>query len=147
MTLKDTLSAAMREAMKAKDETRKVPLRLVMAAIKEEEIDKQKELNDEDVLRLVQKEVKSRQESIADAEKAGREDLIATANAEMAVLQEYLPQPLSPEELEALVKEAIAEEGAASMADMGKVMKAAMVKVQGRADGGQISQLVRKLLG
>jgi uncharacterized protein YqeY len=147
MTLKDTLSAAMRDAMKAKDETRKIPLRLVMAAIKEAEIEKQEELKDEDVLRLVQKEVKSRQESIADAEKAGREDLVATAKAEMAVLQEFLPQPLSPEELEALVKETIAEEGATSMADMGKVMKATMAKAQGRADGSQISQLVRQLLG
>lgn len=147
MTLKDTLSAAMREAMKAKDETRKIPLRLVMAAIKEAEIEKQEELADEDVLRLVQKEVKSHQESIADAEKAGRDDLVATAKAEMAVLQEYLPKPLSPEELEAIIKEVIAEEGAASMADMGKVMKAAMAKAQGRADGSQISQIVRQLLG
>lgn len=147
MTLKDTLSTAMRDAMKARDETRKIPLRLVMAAVKEAEIEKQEELKDEDVLRLVQKEVKSRQESIADAEKAGREDLIATAKAEMAVLQEFLPQPLSPEELEALVKETIAEEGATSMADMGKVMKTAMTKAQGRADGSQISQLVRQLLG
>jgi uncharacterized protein YqeY len=147
MTLKNTLTTAMQDAIKAKDDTRKIPLRLVIAAIKEAEIDKQEELNDEDILRLVQKEVKSRLESIADAEKAGREDLIATAKAEMAVLQEYLPQPLSPEELEELVKEAIAEQGATSMADMGKVMKAAMAKVQGRADGGQISQLVRQLLG
>jgi uncharacterized protein YqeY len=147
MTLKDTLSTAMRDAIKAKDETRKIPLRLVMAAIKEAEIEKQEELTDEDVLRLVQKEVKSRQESIADAEKAGREDLVVTAEAEMAVLQAFLPQPLSPEELEELVKETIAEEGATSMADMGKVMKAAMAKAQGRADGSQISQLVRQLLG
>ena len=147
MTLKDTLSTAMREAMKAKDETRKVALRLVMAAIKEAEIEKREELADEDVLRLVQKEVKSHQESIADAEKAGRDDLVATAEAEMAVLQEYLPKPLSPEELEAIIKEVIAEEGAASMADMGKVMKSAMSKVQGRADGSQISQIVRQLLG
>lgn len=147
MTLKDTLGTAMRDAMKAKDETRKIPLRLVMAAIKEAEIEKQEELKDEDVLRLVQKEVKARQESIADAEKAEREDLIATAKAEMAVLQEFLPQALSPEELEALVKETIAEEDATSMADMGKVMKAALAKAQGRADGGQISQLVRQLLG
>jgi uncharacterized protein YqeY len=147
MTLKDTLGTAMRDAMKAKDETRKIPLRLVMAAIKEAEIEKQEELKDEDVLRLVQKEVKARQESIADAEKAGREDLVATAKAEMAVLQEFLPQALSPDELEALVKETIKEEGATSMADMGKVMKAALAKAQGRADGGQISQLVRQLLG
>jgi uncharacterized protein YqeY len=147
MTLKETLNAAMTAAMKAKDDTRKVPLRLVMAAIKQAEIDGQKDLTDEDVLRLVQKEVKSRQESIADAEKAGRADLVATAEAEMAVLQEFLPEALSPEELEAIVKDAIAEIGASSMADMGKIMQAVMPKVQGRADGGQVNQLVRKLLG
>lgn len=147
MTLKETLTAAMKDAMKAKDETRKIPLRLVMAAIKQAEIDGQKELNEDEVLRLVQKEVKSRQESIADAEKAGREDLIATAKAEMAVLEEYLPKALSPEELEAIVSETIAEVGASSMADMGNIMKAVMPKIQGRADGGQVNQLVRKLLG
>jgi uncharacterized protein YqeY len=147
MTLKDTLSAAMTDAMKSKDETRKVPLRLVMAAIKEAEIDKREELEEDEVLRLVQKEVKARQESIADAKKAGREDLIATAESEMAVLQEYLPEGLSPEELEAIVKETISEISATSMADMGKIMQAVMPKVQGRADGGQVNQLVRKLLG
>jgi uncharacterized protein YqeY len=147
MTLKETISAAMKDAMKAQDETRKVPLRLVMAAIKETEIDKQAELEDDEVLRLIQKEVKSRQESIADAEKAGRADLVETAEAEMAVLQEFLPAALSPEELEEIVKAAIAEVGASSMADMGKVMQAVMPKVQGRADGGQVNQLVRKLIG
>jgi len=147
MTLKETLSAAMTDAMKARDETRKVPLRLVMAAIKEAEIESQAELKDEDVLRLIQKEVKSRTESIADAEKAGREDLVATAQAEMAVLQEYLPAALSSEELEGIVKETIAEVGASSMGDMGKVMQAVMPKVQGKAEGGQVNQLVRKLLG
>ena len=146
MTLKEKLNAAMTEAMKAKDETRKIPLRLVMAAIKEAEIEKREDLEEEEVLRLVQKEVKARQESIADAKKAGRDDLIAAAKAEMAVLQEYLPEGLSPEELEAIVKETIGEVGAESMADMGKIMGAVMPKIQGRADGGQVNQLVRKLL-
>ena len=147
MTLKETISAAMTEAMKAKDETRKIPLRLVMAAIKEAEIEKREDLEEDEVLRLVQKEVKARQESISDAKKAEREDLIAAAEAEMAVLQEYLPEGLSPEELEVILKETISEIGATSMADMGKIMQAVMPKVQGRADGGQVNQLVRKLLG
>lgn len=147
MTLKETLSAAMTAAMKAKNETRKVPLRLVMAAIKQAEIDQRKELSDDEVLRLVQKEVKSRQESIADAEKANRQDLIDTAEAEMAVLQEFLPKALTPEELEAIVQETINQVGASSMADMGKVMGAVMPKIQGRADGGEVNQMVRKLLG
>ena len=147
MKLKETLSAALTEAMKAQDETRKIPLRLVMAAVKEAEIEKREELKEEEVLRIVQKEVKARQESIADAEKAGREDLIKTAKAEMAVLQKYLPEGLSEAELEAILKETISEVGATSMADMGKIMQAVMPKVQGRADGGQVNQLVRKLLG
>lgn len=146
MTLKEQLNTAMHEAMKAKDEIRKVPLRLVLAAVKEVEIEKKAELDDDEVLRVIQKEVKARQESIADAEKANRPDLVATAEAEMAVLKGYLPKALTPDELEAIVKETIAEVGAESMADMGKIMKVIMPKIQGRADGGQVNQLVRKLL-
>lgn len=145
--MKEEIQTTLKEAMKAKDEGRKVPLRLAMAAIKEAEIEKQGTLEDADVLRILQKEVKARQEAMADAEKSKREDLIATAKAEMAVLQEFLPKALSAEELEAIIKETIAEVGATSMADMGKVMKVVMSKTQGRADGGQISQVVRQLLG
>ena len=146
MTLKNELNTALKEAIKAQDATRKIAIRSAIAAIKLVEVDRQEELDDPTLFSILQKEVKSRQESIADAEKAERPDLIEAAKAEMAVLQEYLPPPLTPEELEALVKETIAEVGASSPADMGEVMKTIMPKVQGRAEGGQVNQLVRSQL-
>lgn len=146
MSLKEEIQASLTAAMKAQDEVRKVPLRLVMSAIKLAEVEKQEDLDDGEVLSIVQKEVKARHESIADAEKAERQDLIDAAKAEIKILEEFLPEGLSPEELEALVKETISEVGAASMADMGKVMGAIMPKVKGRADGGQVNQMVKQLL-
>src|SRR5690606_10375845 len=100
----------------------------------------------EGVLGILQKQVKSRRETIADAEKAGRPDLIAGAESEIAILEDYLPKQMSDAELEALVDEAIAQTGASSPADMGKVMGALIPKVQGRADGGKISQTVKAKL-
>ena len=138
MSVKTEIQKALTEAMKARDEVTKIPLRLVMASIKEAEIDRQAELSDPDVLRILQKEAKARLDTIADAEKAGRPDLIEQAEAEMAVLKRFLPDELSDEDLEKIVQETIGETGAASMADMGNVMKAIMPKVQGRADGGNL---------
>lgn len=146
MSLLEKLNQDLKEAMKAKDETRKRVLRLALSAVKLVEVEKQEELDDAAVIGVLQKEAKSRQETIEDAKKAERPDLIEIAKAEMAILEEYLPEGLSPEELETLIKEVIAEVGATSMADMGKVMGAIMPKVQGRADGGQVNQLVRQLL-
>lgn len=146
MSLKSILQKNLTEAMKSRDELRKVPLRLVMAAIKEAEIEKQQELEDSDVLRVIQKEAKARLDTIADAQKANRPDLEERAEAELAILKEFLPEELSQEKIEALVQETIAEVGASSMADMGAVMKAILPKVQGRADGGQVSQIVRQAL-
>ncbi|HSG25503.1 MAG TPA: GatB/YqeY domain-containing protein [Anaerolineales bacterium] len=146
MSLKANLQKHLTEAMKNRDELRKVPLRLVMAAIKETEIDKQSDLDDSDVLRIIQKEAKARLDTIADAQKAKRPDLEERAEAELAILKEFLPEELSQEKIEALVRETIAEVRAASMADMGAVMKAIMPKIQGRADGGQVSQAVRQAL-
>jgi uncharacterized protein YqeY len=146
MTLKDDLNKHLKEALKAKDTTRKNTIRLAMTAIKLAEVEKGEELDDKGVLGILQKEAKARQETIADAVKANRPDMIEEAKIELAILQEYLPEALTPEELEALVKEAIGEVEASSMADMGKVMQAVMPKVQDRADGGQVNQLVRQLL-
>jgi uncharacterized protein YqeY len=146
MSLKTEIQKALTDAMKNKDEVRKVPLRLVMAAMKEAEIDKQQELEEAEVLRIVQKEAKARMDTIADAVKAERPDLVERAEAELAVLKEFLPEELSHEQIIALVKESIAEVGATSMGDMGNVMKSIMPKIQGRADGGQVSQIVRQLL-
>jgi uncharacterized protein YqeY len=146
MSLKEKIQTTLTEAMRARDEGTKIPLRLVMAAIKEAEIEKKQPLEDSDVLRIVQKESKARLDTIADAEKAGRPDLIAQAEAELAILKSFLPEELSDEALGKLVEEAIQEAGASSMADMGNVMKVLMPKVQGRADGGKVSQMVRQRL-
>lgn len=146
MSLKTVLHKSLTEAMKSRDELRKVPLRLVLAAIQEAEINKQDELDDIEVLRLIQKEAKARLDTIADAQKAERPDLVERAEAELAILKEFMPEELSQEKITALIQETIAEVGANSMADMGQVMKALMPKLQGRADGGQVSQLVRQIL-
>ena len=146
MTVKAQLEQALKDAMRANDAVRKTTLRIALTAIKEAEIQKMGELDDPAVLTILQKEVKAKQESLAEAEKAGRQDLAENAKAEMKVLEEYPPKGLSEQELEAIVHAAITEVGASTPADMGKVMKAVLPKVQGRADGGQVSQLVRSKL-
>lgn len=146
MSKKIELEAALKDAIRAKDTVRKNTLRLVLSAIKEAEILKQAELDDAAILSILQKEVKLRKESIADAKKAGRDDLIQESNNEIKILEEYLPAAMSDEELESLVNDAIAESGASSPSDMGNVMKVVLPRVQGRADGGQVSQIVRQKL-
>ena len=146
METKEKITQDLKNAMRAKDEIRKRVIRLTMAAIKNAEINQNAELEEPAVLAIIQKEVKSRHETIEGAEKAGRDDLIKEAEAEIAILEEYLPQALTEEELKALVQEAITEAGATSPREMGNVMKILMPKVQGRADGKQASQLVREIL-
>ena len=148
MSLKDKLTADMKDAMKAREagKLRLSVIRLVRGAIRQQEIDGQKELSDEDVLGVISKEVKQRRDSIEDFQKGGRDDLVAEAEAEIAVLMEYLPQQLSEDEVRSLVKEAIDASGAASPKDMGKVMKELMPKVKGRADGKLVNGIVKELL-
>ncbi len=146
MDTKQKLQQALKEAMRQKDELRKRTLRLALAAIKLAEVEKGAPLDEVALLGIIQKEIKTRQEMIEDARRAGREDLITTAEAEMAVLREFLPPPLDAEALEKLAQETIAAVGAKSMKEMGKVMAALMPKVQGRADGKQVSAIVRRLL-
>ena len=146
MDLKEQLTNAVKEAMKANDEQRKTTLRGVLAAIKQVEVDQQTELEDNDILGVLQKEVKSRNETIADSKKANRPDLVSKAEAEIAILEEFLPKGLTDAELEVIIKETIAEVEAGSMADMGKVMGAIIPKIKGRADGAQVNQMVRQLL-
>ena len=134
-------------AIRAKDEIRKRPLRQVLSAIKLAEVEEGCQLSDQQVISIIQKEIKSQQESIADANRANRSDLIKNAEAEIAILEPYLPTQLSQEELEMLALEAINEVGAASLTEMGQVMKVLMPRIQGRAAGGNVSQVVRKLLG
>lgn len=136
----------LKDALRAGDEMRKSTLRMVLSAIKLVEVDKGDSLDEGEVLVILQKEIKSRRESIVDAEKADRPDLIADSQAEIKILEGYLPKALTPEEIEELAIEVISQEGAASMQDMGKVMKVLMPQVQGRADGSLVSQTVRQLL-
>lgn len=146
MNTKEKLRIALKEAMKAGDNIRKSTIRLALSAIKNAEIEKKRELEETEVLAILQKEVKSRRETIEGAKKAERLDLIEEAEAEITILEEFLPQPLSASELEEIVKEAIKESGATSPREMGKVMKILMPRIQGRADGKQASQIVRQLL-
>lgn len=146
MSVKEQLQKALTQAMRQQDTLRKRVLRLALSAIKLAEVEKGRPLTDTEAWAVLQKEVKARHETIEGAERAGRQDLIDEARAEIAVLEEFLPAPLTPEELEALAREVIAEVGATSPRDMGKVMKPLLAKVQGRASGSEVSQVVRRLL-
>lgn len=146
METKTQLESALKDAMRAGDDVRKRTLRMALAAVRQAEIDRQTTLDEAAVLAILQKEIKTRRESIEEARKAGREELAVASEAEIDVLQAFLPKAISPDELRALVEAAIAETGAAGPADMGKVMKALMPRIQGRAPGDQVSQMVRELL-
>ena len=147
MGLKEKIMQDMKEAMKAKDTAKVSTLRLLISEIKNKEIDKRGELTDDEILAVIQKAVKQRKESIEQYEKAGRSDLVEKEKKELEILEAYLPQPLSEEELEAIIDEAIKEAQATSVKDMGKVMKIVMPKVRGRADDKIVNQKVREKLG
>jgi uncharacterized protein len=146
MELKAQLETDLKDAMRASDDLRKRTLRMVLANIKMAEIDRGVKLDDTAVIAVLQKEMKSRRESIADAEKANRPDLAEATQAEMHVLEAYLPKGMTETELKAAAAEVIAELNATSPADMGKVIKALLAKLQGRAPGDQVSKAVRELL-
>lgn len=147
MTTKLALETALKDAMRAGDDVRKSTLRMVLSAIRLAEIEKGKPLDEPALLAILHKEVKSRRESIADAQRANRPDLITGAEAEIAILEGFLPKAMAAEELEAAVRQAIVEVGATSLRDMGQVMKLLLPRLQGRVTGDQASQVVRKLLG
>lgn len=146
MSTKEKLNEAVKEAMKSGDDLRKRTLRMVLAAVKQVEVDKRIELDDMAVSALIQKEVKNRREALEEAKKANRDDLVADNESEIKVLEEFLPQAMPAEELRALVQAAIDETGAAAPGDMGKVMKIVMPKVAGRAPNDMISSTVKELL-
>ncbi len=133
-------------AYKAKESEKVAVLRMLKAAIRNFQIDARRELVDEDILALILKQAKQRKESIVQFAQAGREDLKAKEESELLILEAYLPKPLSPQEIETAVAEAIAATGASSPADMGKVMKAVLARYQGRVDGKSLSTLVRQHL-
>ena len=146
MDMKTRLNDAVKESMKSGDEVRKRTIRMVLAAIKQSEIDRRITLDEPAILSILQKEIKTRKESLEEARQAGRENLVQDAQAEIDVLNTFLPEGLSADELRALVQASIAETGAASAADMGKVMKVLLPKVAGRSPGDQVSAMVRELL-
>ncbi len=146
MDIKLKLNNDMKEALRAKDQVAKRTLMMVRAAILQAEKDRQQELDEAALLAILQKEVKSREETIVEAKKIGRDDLVADTAAELGILKDYLPEAMPAEELEALAAEVVAEVGATSRADMGKVMKIIIPRVAGRASGSEISKAVQKLL-
>ena len=141
-----TIEQDLRDALRANDGTRKRTLRMVLAAVKMVQVEKQSPVDEAGLMAILQKEIKLRREAVSEAQKANRADLVAASEAEIAVLEAYLPKPLSQEELVALAQSIITEIGATAPADMGKVMKVLVAKLQGRAPGDQASQVVRQLL-
>lgn len=146
MSLKDQLNQDLKNALKAGDEPRKSVVRSLLAAVKQVEIDRQTTLDDEAVLAVLQKEAKSRRESIADARQAARPEEAEAYGAELALIETYLPQALSREEITALARAAIAEAGATEAKQAGAVMKLLSPRTKGRADGKLVSDIVRELL-
>jgi hypothetical protein len=144
--LKDRITEEMKNAMRAGEKERLATIRLILSAIKQREVDERIQLDDTQVLAVVEKMVKQRKESIAQFEAGGRADLVAKEQAEMAVLQTYLPAQISEAEIDALIAEAVASTGAASIKDMGKVMAAVKAKAQGRADMGAVSARIKQKL-
>jgi len=146
MDTKTQLNESVKDAMKSGDEIRKRTVRMVLAAVKQAEVDKQVVLEDLAIVALIQKEIKNRREAIEEAIKANRPDLIADNETEIKVLEVFLPQAMPAEELRALVQAAIDETGASAPSDMGKVMKIVMPKIAGRAPNDMISSTVKELL-
>ncbi len=144
--LKEKLLEDLKNAMKEKNTIRKNVIQMVRAAILQVEKDKQIELTDEQIIEVIAKESKKRKDSLSDYEKSGREDLIKQIQEEIHILQEYLPKPLSKEELETIIEKIMQEVNATSMKDMGKVMKTAKEQIGARADGKEINEIVKAKL-
>lgn len=144
--LKYELQTALKQAMKAKDSDRRNAIRLLQSAIKQAEVDRRTELDDDAILDILRKEAKKRRETISELEAAGRSDDAAPERFELALTEEFLPRQLTREELKPIIQAAISEVGAASMKDIGQVMRAVMPKVQGLADGNIVNAIVREML-
>ena len=146
MSLKQQLKDAMKDAMRAKDKERLGAIRLILAEIKRIEVDERIEIEDARTLAVLDKMVKQRRDSITQYESAGRQELADVEIAEIAVIQDFLPTALTEAEIAELIAQAIADTGAESMRDMGKVMGIIKPKIQGRADAGAVSELIKKAL-
>jgi uncharacterized protein YqeY len=147
MSLQERLEAAMRDAMRARHEQRTQTLRMAMAAAHNLKIERRRDLTDDEVVDVLTKQVKQRRESIEMYRAGGRDDRAAAEEAEAAILAEFLPEQLGEAEVEALARDAIAETGASSPADLGRVMGRLSPQTRGRADGRMVSDVVRRLLG
>ncbi len=147
MNLRERINLDVKNAMKAKETKKRDALRLLTSAFKQIEVDERKELNDDDIIKIIQKQVKSRNDSIAQYKKAGRDDLVQVEVDEIAFYMPYLPAQLSDDELSSTIKEIITKVGAITMKDMGKVMGIASKELAGKADGKRINECVKKLLG
>lgn len=147
MSLREQLQHDAKDAMKEKDKLRKDAIQMLRSAILQIEKDKLITLDEEGLVEVLAKELRSRKDALVEIEKGSREDLTENLKREIAIIQGYLPEPISEAELEAIVREAFIETGAQSVKDMGKVMKVVLPKVKGRADGSQINAIVKKLLG
>lgn len=146
MSLKDRLMADMKTAMKARQKEKLTVIRSMRSAIRQAEIDGKTELNDDGVISIISKELKMRQDSLAEFQKGGRDDLVAKTKEEIAVIMPYLPEQLSEDAIKALVKDAVTKTGASSPKDMGKIMKLIMPEVKGKADGKLVNSIVREML-
>lgn len=146
MSLLATLNADMKQAMKAKDKETLQVIRMLKAALQKEQIDAGRDLYDEEELTVLSREMKQRRDSLAEFEKAGRDDLIADVKKEIAIVEKYLPAQLSESEIRDIVKAAIEKTGATSPKEFGKVMGAVMPQVKGKADGNQVNAVVKELL-
>lgn len=147
MSLKEKLMIDLKASMKNKDKVRKNTVTMIRAAVKQSEIDNRVELEDEDVLSIIMKQVKQRKDSIEDFKAGGRDDLVTLTEEEISILTEYLPPQLGAEELEEIVVQAIKDTNAQSKKDMGKIMGKVMPVIKGRADGKQVNQIVMKYFG
>ena len=146
-SLLDQVKNDMKEAMKAKEVAKRDALRLLLSACKQVEVDERKELTDEDVSKIIQKQVKQRLDSASQFKEAGRDDLLEKEESEIAIFMVYMPKQLDDAEIEEVVKAIITQVGAESMKDMGKVMGAASKQLSGKADGKRINECVKALLG
>ncbi len=146
MALLDQIHTDLKEAMKSRDSLKLGALRMILTAVKNKEKEVRRELEEREVLQIISNQIKQRKDSIEQYRKGGREDLAQKEEQELKLLQEYMPQQLSREELEEMVKQTIDEVGASTVKDLGKVMKAIMPRVAGRADGKVVNQMVRTYL-
>lgn len=147
MSLKEKLMEDLKDSMREKNTVKKNTITMVRAEVKQREVDERKDLNDDDVIEVISRQVKEKNNSIEEFKKGDRQDLVDQTLEEIDILLEYLPEQLTEEEVREIVKEVVAEVEAESMKDMGQVMQATMPKVKGRADGNLVNKIVRELLG